>query len=112
VHKTPHKLDAEATKAKNYHSRYSYVSRRIHFGTDHQCEYLAGLVDCGERRDMIFERDGGRCVDCGKKLHKDCWDTHLAHGGHTKISRCWCPENLKLKCHDCHMKNDHHGREF
>jgi hypothetical protein len=110
VHKSPHKLDSLATKARNYHSRYSYVSRRVHPGTDHACEYLCGLVDVGERRQLIFERDKFRCVDCGKEVS---WTGgHLAHKGNTKISRCHCMENLRCKCPDCHRQNDHSGRCF
>jgi hypothetical protein len=118
MHRQPHKLDKEATKAKNYHSRYSYVSRRIHEGTNHGCEYLSGFEDCTIRRRAVFERDGYLCVDCKRVVLPEpvpSWypmAAHLAHGGHTKISRCWCMENLKTKCHDCHRDNDHHGRDF
>lgn len=108
MHRTPHKLDKEATKAAGFHSRYSYVSRRIHEGTNHGCVYLAGLEDCGARRADVFERDGYKCVDC----RKTGMPLQLAHDGHTKISRCWCMENLKTKCHDCHRDNDHGGRDF
>jgi hypothetical protein len=110
MHKTPFKKDAEATKAQNYRSKYSYVSRRIHPGTLHQCEYLAGLEDIGARRTLVFMRDLFTCVDCG--LKEGWYDNalELAHGGHTKISRCWCMENLKTKCRRCHGLNDHHGR--
>lgn len=112
MHKNPFKLDAEATKARHYHSRYSYVSKRIHPDSDppHQCEYLCGLVDVGERRQLVFERDKFACVDCGKPV---TWTGgHMAHGGHTKISRCECLENLSTKCKDCHIGNDHSGRSF
>ena len=104
-HRTPHKKDPQATKARCYASRYSYVSRRIHPDTDHPCEYLAGLTDIGRRRMEVFQRDEYRCVDCGKPI---TWETgHLAHGGNTKISRCFCPENLKTKCAHCHLVIEH-----
>jgi hypothetical protein len=110
LHKNPFRRDAEATKAMHFASKYSYVSRRIHPGSDHPCVYLAGLEDIEKRRLIIFTRDKFSCVDCGAKVS---WDTgHLAHGGHTKISRCDCLENLKTKCHECHKANDHHGRDF
>jgi hypothetical protein len=32
---------------------------------------------------------------------------HVAHGGNTKVTRCWCPENLTLKCYVCHMLKEH-----
>jgi hypothetical protein len=107
MHLRPHKLDAEATAARNFASKFSYVSLRVHPESDppHGCEYLAGLEDIGKRREEVFERDGNRCVDCGSRKN-----LQLAHGGKTKIERCWCPENLKTKCKDCHSKNDHHGR--
>jgi hypothetical protein len=112
MHKNPYRRDAEATKAMHFQSRYSYVSTRIHPDSDppHPCVYLAGLEDIGKRRLEVFTRDKFLCVDCSKKVS---WDTgQLAHSGRTKISRCWCPEALKTKCHDCHKANDHHGRDF
>jgi hypothetical protein len=105
MHRSPHKLDAEATALRNFASKYSYVSRRIHPGTDHQCEYLAGLEDVGKRRREVFERDEWRCVGCAAPI---TWETgHMAHGGNTKISRCSCLENLKAKCETCHMVREH-----
>src|SRR5580692_11213475 len=112
MHRNPHKLDKEATKAARFVSKYSYVSRRIHPGSDppHQCQYLAGLDDIGNIRRQIFERDGWQCVECGGYV---VWESghpvsgHMAHGGNTKISRCDCPENLKTKCYYCHMIKEH-----
>lgn len=119
MHKRPFRIDKQATKLAEFDSRYSYVSMRTHPESDppHQCEYLAGLEDIGKRRAEVFERDGWLCCDCGVKVFDGISPTHphkahLAHGGHTKISRCWCMENLKAKCHVCHIKNDHHGRDF
>lgn len=108
MHRRPHKLDAVSTAAAHFASEYSYVSRRVHPGTDHQCEYLSGLEDVGKRRREVFERDEYRCVDCGERV---TWDRgHMAHGGNTKIERCDCPENLRTKCWKCHMIREH-GRE-
>lgn len=109
MHKRPHKKDKDATKAAKFESRYSYVSLRIHPGTTHPCVYLAG-DDCGPAREAIFERDGYKCQVCGKSVPLDGFVTvrgHLAHGGNTKISRCWCPENLTLKCFHDHMIVEH-----
>jgi hypothetical protein len=104
MHKRPHKKDVAATKARKFHSRYSYVSLRIHEGSDHPCEYLAG-EDCESRRLQVFSRDQFKCVDCGTSVG---WYTgHLAHGGNTKVSRCWCLENLKTKCYVCHIIIEH-----
>jgi hypothetical protein len=109
MHRTPHKIDKEATKEARFHSKYSYVSRRIHPGTEHQCVYLAGFDDIDIRRHEIFMRDDFRCVSCGMQIS---WITgHMSHKGNTKISRCYCMENLDCMCHDCHKKH-HHGRDF
>lgn len=103
MHRFQTHKDKEATKAKKYLSRYSYVSTRIHPCSDppHQCEYLAG-ADCGIRRAEIFERDGWRCQVAG------ClgMPLELSHGGRTKVSRCWCYENLTTLCRFHHMRRD------
>lgn len=113
MHKRQFRPDKAATKARHFESRYSYVSTRIHPGTENQqCEYLAG-DDCEPRRREVFERDDYKCVDCGAPVP---WDGsleirgHLAHGGNTKISRCWCLQNLSTKDFRCHMIVEH-GRE-
>lgn len=107
MHKRPFRIDEEATKARNFASKFSYVSKRIHPDSDHQCEYLAGL-DVARRRKQVFERDEYRCWDCG--AHVTWGQGHMAHGGNTKVSRCDCMENLKTKCLNCHMIREH-GRE-
>lgn len=107
MHKRQFRPDKAATKAAKFHSRYSYISQRLHPNSDppHQCQYLAGLEDIGVVRAEVFERDGYKCVDCGTPI---TWRTgHLAHGGNTKISRCDCPANLKTKCVTCHMVREH-----
>jgi hypothetical protein len=115
MHSRQHKRDDEATKAAAFLSKYSYISHRVHPESDpaHQCQYLAG-DDCGVMRDRIFKRDEHRCVVCGKWVPKegDIWKRgHIAHlGGNTKVTRCWCPEALALKCYDCHIVVEH-GRE-
>jgi hypothetical protein len=106
MHRWKHKPDEEATKRKDYSNRASYVSFRIHPGSEplHQCEYLAG-DDKAVRRREIFERDGYRCVGCGERV---TWETgEWAHGGNTKVSRCDCLENGKTKCFTCHQVREH-----
>jgi hypothetical protein len=110
MHKRQFRPDKAATKARRFKSRYSYVSTRIHPGTEsQQCEYLAG-DDCEIRRLEVFERDEFKCVGCGVEVP---WDGpiekrgHLAHGGNTKISRCWCPSNCSTKCFGCHFLREH-----
>jgi 5-methylcytosine-specific restriction endonuclease McrA len=98
VHKRATHKDAAATKARHFLSRYSYVSTRIHPETDHQCCYLAGQ-DCGIAVDSVLFGANGRCEECGK------WTSRLEvhHIQHkTKMSRCWCPENLIALCVQCH----------
>ena len=83
MHRRPTSKDAAATKAAGFSSRYSYISFRIHLGTEHQCEYLAGK-DCDGRRRVIFDRDNFKCVDCGRSVN--IFTGHLAHGGNTKVT--------------------------
>jgi 5-methylcytosine-specific restriction endonuclease McrA len=92
--------DVEATKRRHFYSRHSYVSTRVHPGVGTQCEYLAE-GDASERRLRVFERDGFKCVDCGSSM-----DLELSHGGHTKVSRCWCFANLWTRCRPCHIVFD------
>jgi hypothetical protein len=109
MHKTPHKIDKEATREARFYSKHSYVSMKLHHGTDHQCVYLAGLEDIGARRHEVFMRDDFRCVACGARVD---WHTgDLSHKGNTKVSRCWCMENLECVCRLCRRKH-HHGRDF
>lgn len=119
MHRNPHKRDDAATRAAKFLSKYSYVSRRIHPGTEgtpqeHPCIYLAG-ADCGVMRDKVFLRDEHCCVICGKWVPKQgsIWTRgHVDHlGGNTKVSRCWCFEALALKCYEDHLIKKH-GREL
>lgn len=90
-----------ARAIKEFGSRYSYYSTRIHPCTDHQCVYLAGQ-DCNAARLRALARACGRCEECGR------WDIRLEvhHIEHkTKVSRCWCDENLKALCKFCHRGN-------
>ena len=106
MHRNPVRKDIEATKAAGFLSRYSYVSFRVHPRSDHCCVYLAG-DDCEIERRRVFDRDGYRCVDCGVGIN--IFTGELDHiGGNTKVTRCWCPEALMTRCHDCHVRR--HGR--
>ena len=106
MHNRPIRPDPIATKAAKFLSCYSYVSFRIHPGTEEsvfpqQCVYLAG-ADVGMRREEVFERDGNRCMECGTTAN-----LQMAHGGNTKVSRCECMQNLKTKCYACHILKEH-----
>jgi 5-methylcytosine-specific restriction endonuclease McrA len=96
--------DREATAARHFLSSGSYVSTRLHPEVGTQCEYLAG-EDASERRKAVLKRDGFKCVDCGKTQNLE-----LSHGGHTKVTRCWCFANLWTRCYGCHQKFD--GNRF
>ena len=59
----------------------------------------------GKFRELIFARDGGYCVWCGRK-GSDL--AHLRHygAGRKKLSGILDePKNACVLCHDCHMKN-------
>ena len=103
MHKNKIHRDAQATRQsrreKRFFGRHSYISTRIHPGTDHQCVYLAGAVDCDVARIRALVRANGRCEMCGR------WDSrlevdHIAHK--TKVERCWCQNNLRALCKHCH----------
>jgi 5-methylcytosine-specific restriction endonuclease McrA len=102
VHRRPTRKDHDATRWYRecglWKSRHSYVSLRVHPGTDNYCIYLAG-ADCTPARNEALARAKGRCENCGMwtnrlELH------HIEHK--TKVSRCWCPENLMALCAKCH----------
>lgn len=97
MHRRQTHRDDEATKAAIFRSRYSYVSTRIHPGTEHQCRYLAG-VDCEVAYLDCMDRAKGRCEECGawRKLEVH----HKSHK--TKMERCWCQANLMALCVQCH----------
>lgn len=61
------------------------------------------LTDFSRVRRVIFERDGGICMKCGKKVYKDNY--HVDHivpisaGGAE-----WDLNNLELSCPRCNQK--------
>jgi len=110
VHRRQYRRDDAATKAAAFLCpRYSYISRRIHPGSDppHQCQYLAG-DDVGVMRERIFKREEGRCWNCGAYYGLNYGELRHLVGG-DKYSRCWCPENLGWGCPKCHRIE--HNRE-
>jgi hypothetical protein len=107
MHQRPHRIDRAATEARLFYDPRSYISLRVHpSGNGHQCVYLAGK-DKEIRRRCVFDRDGWRCVLCGTHVS---WNSgELMHGGHTKVERCDCMENLSTGCRPCHTRE--HGRD-
>ena len=50
-------------------------------------------------RRAVFERDGWRCVECGKAGRLECdHRVPLEQGGDP-----WDPDNLQTLCRDCHI---------
>jgi hypothetical protein len=93
------KRDRDRTQLRRFQDRRSFVSLAGH-------DYLFGR-DVEPRRREVFERECGRCWNCGAYYG---WDYgHLEHiqGGYGP-QRCWCAHNLRWGCPKCHMK--HHGR--
>lgn len=83
-----------------FRSRHSYVSTRIHPGTEQQCRYLAG-IDCESWRTQIIELSGGYCARCQKQFDKAVLEAdHILHK--TKMERCWCIRNGQALCRTCH----------
>lgn len=110
-HKRQSHKDVAATKAAGFLSRGSYVSTivRSHFGgPEHQCLYLAG-ADAMKAKDGLYARDRGCCAGCQRQYHVSLLDlNHREHG--TKMSRCWHPSNLDLRCNrgrNCHATFHH-----
>lgn len=113
------KADRILTAAADFLDPRSFVGRRIHTGTTHQCCYLRG-DDVAVVRRQIYERDLGLCTLhlsplCSglAKLPFDgsIWERwHLEHEvGGLGLQRCWCPENLRGACWHCHQIKD--GRQ-
>lgn len=65
-------------------------------------------------REVVFYRDLGRCVDCGKKviLEKFEWNSmHCAHIKSKGSGRSDLPSNCVCKCLESHMKEHQEGRK-
>lgn len=60
------------------------------------------LTDWGRVREVIYARDGGICMKCGKRVFK------LFHVDHiipiSKGGSEWELSNLELSCIDCNLK--------
>lgn len=60
-----------------------------------------------------FLRDGGRCVDCGRRVSlegKGVWPRmHLAHVTGRGANGADTIENTRTSCPDCHLVQTHMG---
>jgi hypothetical protein len=92
--------DKEATIAQQYLDRRSYVANWKHEGTNHGCVYLFG-EDMSARRVQIFEREKGKCQNCGFWTGPHWGELHHIKGG-LGNQRCSCFENLAWSCAKCH----------
>ena len=97
--------DYEATRARRFLSRNSYVSFRVHPGTKHCCQYLKGK-DVEPMRLHIFERDKGKCGVCGAYYGWAFGEMDHIEGGYGP-QRCDCAENLRWLCPKCHRTKHH-----
>lgn len=89
-----HNVDREATEAKHFEDERSYLT---HDGE----EFLFG-ADMRNRRQEVYDRDGGVCRGCKKRVS---WSWGQAHhvkhrgrGGSDSLG------NLVWSCADCHSK--------
>jgi len=110
--------DEELTRMMGFTDKRSYVhASRVHPGTSHRCQYLAG-DDVAQIRRVIYDRDNHRC-----QLRLVCTGVqplpfegsiyeraHLEHEkGGNGLQRCWCHENVRISCYACHVVKD--GRQ-
>lgn len=96
------KRDKQLTEMMGFTDKRSYMGQRIHPNTKHQCQYLFG-DDVTQVRRLVFDRERGRCWNCGAYYG---WDYgHLRHiVGGRGLQRCFCLENLGWGCPKCHSR--------
>jgi nitrate/TMAO reductase-like tetraheme cytochrome c subunit len=58
-------------------------------------------------RDAAYERDCGRCINCGTPVRREEFDLSHARG-----KRMWgdSVENVRVKCMRCHRVLEHHPK--
>ena len=85
--------------------RRSYVAQKLHPGTDHPCVFLRGK-DRSNRRDELFKRVKGLCINCKRYRDEDHGD--MSHEVSRGRGGCDCWENLAWRCTffvaNCHTK--------
>lgn len=63
-------------------------------------------------RSECYDRDKGRCVDCGRYLifESGYWNSmHMAHIGNKRMYGDTI-ENVLTKCDDCHLVKEHNPK--
>lgn len=88
------RTDKQATKARKFMCRKSFVSQDGH-------DYLSGLDVC-QRRNEVFERDGGICQSCGVYVSWSRGEMDHIKGG--LVGRNDDLDNLRWVCRDCHRQ--------
>jgi len=61
-------------------------------------------------KELIRERDGYRCVECGKQQDEEGKSLSVHHIDYDKANLD--PKNLITLCHSCHSKTNLHDREY
>ena len=113
------KRDEEATLARHFHSKESYVSIAGH-------EYLTGILDHAFRRAEIYRQAGGEvqliiepgkqriqqainirsamCQGCERPHPVSWYDSEWDHLNHKQWNRCDCVENGRIVCRAFHQR--------
>lgn len=63
-------------------------------------------------RELVFKRDGGKCVDCGVELIEyppSIFHQRAYHMAHVRNKRMWMDsvDNCVSKCSGCHLVKEH-----
>lgn len=65
-----------------------------------------------DTRQRVFRRDGGRCVDCDRRviLERGYWNSmHLMHITGKGAGGDWSMDNLATGCLECHIARRHNA---
>jgi len=92
--------DKAATQMAGFLDKRSYISFRIHPGTQHACIFLKGK-DVEVMRRLVFQREQGHCQVCRAYYGWNYGEMDHIVGGRGP-QRCWCAENLRWLCPEHH----------
>lgn len=99
------KIDKAATKPARFENPFSFIGKDGH-------QYLEGADRRAHRR-PVWERDGRRCVQCGKYVKFQEMEMDHRKGG--LVGRCDCLTcnrhgdgrgNLQTMCSECHRTGE------